>query len=250
MTRQTIILYTAGAYGTFVEWLLTYLTDPKLPESLPFGPAGNAHKFQGNFHDEYIPLSKNNHSISRSHHEYFSIEEYLNKFDNIVSINFTSDSKFWILSNAISKLSLDDVKPKYLKLINELQTENLNIIKNNDLEYFRTYLSESKSKDYLSAYDIDSVDDLARWQLREILSFWEFDKFLSLHFAERTTVKHNRIYNIDVRELTQNFIQTIKNLVKYLNLTVINDRLKQLDYIKDQWLSTQTFIDLDSTVNK
>ena len=46
---STIIHYPGGAYGTFIEWVLTYLTDPTMPDTLPFREHGNAHNFVGNF---------------------------------------------------------------------------------------------------------------------------------------------------------------------------------------------------------
>ena len=46
---NTLIHYHTGAYGTFIEWLLTYLTDPELDDTLPFRNHGNSHNFIGNF---------------------------------------------------------------------------------------------------------------------------------------------------------------------------------------------------------
>jgi len=35
MSRPILIYYQAGAYGTFIEWLLTYLTDTTIDDQLP-----------------------------------------------------------------------------------------------------------------------------------------------------------------------------------------------------------------------
>lgn len=42
------IVYSAGSYGTFVEWCLNYFSNPFFPQDLPFLTQGNSHKFAGN----------------------------------------------------------------------------------------------------------------------------------------------------------------------------------------------------------
>ena len=80
MSSPILIYYQGGAYGTFVEWLLTYLTDTNIDEQLPFDRTGNSHKFKGNqigrdSNSLEQATKDNNSGFARVHPDQISIEQ-------------------------------------------------------------------------------------------------------------------------------------------------------------------------------
>jgi len=242
----TIIYYSGGAYGTFIEWLLTYLTDQNLSDELPFGRKGNSHQFKGNFIVNEIVETP---TFARTHPDYFSIDSLLLRFDKIIDITFKDSSKFWIWNNINSKVKLSDLALIEKDYFKKYEPNWYNLIQLNDEDQFRYYLENiTDDTACLEKFGVNKASDLTRWQLRELLSYWNFAEFQPNYFNFQPHYGEN-IYNLSIESLRDNLPRAITKLVDYLKLSVIPDRVLRLKEIWEQWLDKQTEIDSDKIID-
>lgn len=243
----TLIYYLPGAYGTFIEWLLTYLTDLTLGDDLPFNPSGNAHKSIGNlllpninFDSQIKMITSKNKKFVRTHPNIvtkFGIDifEY---FDQVIEITFDKNSIFWMHGNMQTKVHYDHFGQVEKYYTNKYTSpETLEFLQaTNEEERFRLVLKNDnqthQSKNF-GYNNIDSVEDLSKWQLREILSYWNFDMYLA-EYINYTPLRGN-VHHLNVTELRDNFKETIDKVIEYLKLDVIKDRYQKLEKIGYQW---------------
>jgi len=254
-----LIYYESGAYGTFIEWLLTYLTDESLDDSLPFQSTGNAHNFRGNFLPDYgrTPVDKSyiirkKLKFARTHTDY-SVN-YLLEIKDLVLINvyFTKESTHWIWDNAVTKINYEDMKPVGKYLASKYMTEMFYAGNLRNKERFRYHLKHGDQTNQIKGfgYNVDNVDDLLTWQLREILSHWDFNQVLTEYYQPREPIISNRIYNLSLESLRDNFKETILDVLSFLNYKPIPNRVEKLDDIGQQWLTGQTELFKDQKIRE
>jgi len=254
MSRPILIYYQAGAYGTFIEWLLTYLTDTNIDDQLPFGRAGNSHKFMGNQlnkdHNSIEQATKTNNSgFARAHPEVVSVEQINSLFSSVIHIDIPSTSKLWIFNNTMLKININDVNDEQLASLREWEPDILpilNAITIGDCEFARYLLLTSNDQEYLKGYSVARVNDLKRWQLREIFSFWDHWMLLS----PNSSCQFNNTYNITVEDLRDQLPVVIDGLIQRLQLNVISERYAKLDWVWQEWKSRQSEMDRDLVVER
>jgi hypothetical protein len=258
VTKPTLIIYQAGAYGTFIEWLLSYLTDKTLDDQMPFGRNGNAHNFYGGNH--FTPDGKNFYknpapdkkiSFTRCHINMFTAEQENSKFSSVISIDVPHTSTLWILRNSIEKIEVADCQDE--EIIESIVKYNPGLIERqkkyvgNKRDYrwvsvLREYLTQTET----TAYNLDNIEDLKRWQLREIFSYWNIPDTLGVW----PDSKHENNYRISVEDLRDQMPAVINDLIEKLELEVIPSRYEKLEYIYQQWKSKQKHTNIDEIVNK
>jgi len=255
MSKPILIYYQGGAYGTFIEWLLTYLTDPKLDDQLPFERAGNAHKFKGNYINKDSNSLKqattdNNSGFARIHPDIISIEQINSLFSSVIQINVPSASKFWIERNGFEKVDIDDLNEKEISHLKEYDQESLFWINkyadaNKELRAprrFATYFTQEQ----LDGYDVANIDDLKRWQLREIFSFWDLPTVMYPKLLDQI----DNVYNTTVENLRDQLPIVVDEVIQKLQLNVIPDRYAKIDWIWQEWTSRQSDMDRDQIVKE
>jgi len=255
MSKPILIYYQGGAYGTFIEWLLTYLTDAKLDDQLPFSRFGNSHKFEGNRINKNPSslrqaTTSNNVNFARAHPGFISIEQINSLFFSVIQINVPSTSKFWINRNGFEKFDIDDIDEREISYLKEYDPGVLfwiNKYADANKEYrtpklYATYFTQEQ----LDGYDVANIDDLKRWQLREIFSFWEMNSVMCQKLSEQS----DNVYNINVEDLRYRMPSVIDEIIQKLQLNVIPDRYAKIDWIWQEWTSRQYDMDRDQIVKE
>lgn len=253
---NTIILYEAGGYGTFLEWLLYYLTDSTLDDTLPFRDNGNAHSYFGNFllEDSVLTANKSMDEMppfARTHPGDYTLEQLQEKNLQIINVWHTHQSRFWIFNNAQVKTNTDEMTQLEVDGNKKYRPEGWESLKrkNEDLFKYRLELSEIRDKANLEGYgypDVKTEQDLARWQLREVLSFWNFDTMYPQYF--NPLGPRDKVINLQIESLKDNFKETILDLVQATGHEVIPERASQLDSIGEKWKEKQSEINRDQEV--
>ena len=68
--------------------------------------------------------------------------------------------------------------------------------------------------------------------------------------TEGVKLKYPNWLFIDMIELKEEFISCILKVIEYCERTLIPERTDKLEYIKNEWVKNQKFIDRDTLLNK
>lgn len=241
----TIVNYSAGSYGTFIEWILTYLTDPTLSDTLPFQYKGNSHNFKGHFVIKNKNLAEtmvfsHQYKFARTHPTQLSIDDLLNDNHTVINTWWTSQSMFWIWNNRETKISIDQLRPvevyynkKYAPGLNEL------LEKTNEEKFKYLLLLDNNSQNTIKEYGLKDSTELVKWQLREILSYWNWSEFDPIYFSPQGPVEKPGVYNLNIEQLRDNFKETLLSIINNLGITPVTERVERLDEIHQSWLKEQ-----------
>ena len=107
---------------------------------------------------------------------------------------------------------------------------------------YATYFSQEQ----LDAYNVANIDDLKRWQLREIFSFWELNTVMYPKLSDQFT----NVHNITVEDLRDHLPVVIDEIIQKLQLNVVPNRYAKLDWIWQEWLSRQDDRNRDQLVTE
>ena len=253
---NTVILYEAGGYGTFLEWLLYYLTDSELDDTLPFRDSGNAHSYVGNpMFDDISSTNKFKDGMppfARTHPCDYTLEQLQEKNSQIINVWHTDQSRFWIFNNSQVKTKFDEMSQLEVYLIKKYQPNARSFIekKNEDLFRYHLQLSSQRDKSNVEGYgypNIKTEKDLTRWQLREVLSFWDFNDLYPQYF--NPPGPRDGVISFQLESLRDNFKETILDLVQATGHEAIPLRASQLDSIEEKWKEKQSEMNRDQVVN-
>ena len=257
---NTIILYETGGYGTFLEWLLYYLTDSAMDDTLPFRDGGNSHSYVGNYlladsslMDTYSAnkFKDGMPDFARTHPTDNTLEQLQEKKLQIVNVWHTTDSRFWIFNNSQVKLNTGEMSQLEVYWNKKYRPEVWEFLKRKNEDLFRYMLKVDSASKEMNAIgygypDVKTEQDLARWQLREILSLWNFDEMYPQYFLPPGP--RDGVINVQIEALRDNFKETIMALVQATGHEAIPDRADQLDLIGERWKEKQTEINRDRAV--
>jgi hypothetical protein len=84
-----------------------------------------------------------------------------------------------------------------------------------------------------------AADPVPVWQLREMVSFEHNN-----NIDQYQPVVSDQVINVAVRQLVHDFQGTVVSVLQYLDLPIVHD--DQFDRIKNQWLDSEKFINVDS----
>ena len=208
------IVYNGGAYGTYLEWVLTTLTTD-IPIHAPFTSVGNSHNFSKNyFSTEGNPfLDKtvqgrwnkflNNKTIVNLHPKFSKYEKLSTKLNSIVD-----SVKYGIYLYPDRNSVLLNVNNFYTKIWNDWWEERLTdpVFYNNLFDNFPI------SKD-------TEISDIPVWIKREILSFNLMPSWVDqVEWYHPDTWTHSRCQLVLINELLYDFKNTILKLQNFCNL--------------------------------
>ena len=267
---STLIHYPGGAYGTFIEWILTYLTDSELDDTLPFRDHGNAHNFIGNFMmpngsyhtnvyqrevddiaEEYTPRFADREApFSRTHQGTVNLEIVKAMNLQVVNVWFTNKSSHWIFNNRRVKLWTSEMNPMDLYFMDKTGKTKGKVLRDQELAVDtlnkHPQRDEQQSRGYGYA-DFTTVEDLATWQLRQITSHWYCNGWMEEYFSPQGPI--DGLINFQVESLRDNFKEAILDLVKKTGHTAIPNRVEKLDSIEESWRAIQSEMNRDQIVN-
>jgi len=221
-------MYSAGTYGTFVEWCLHYFAG-NIDTELPFTSTGSAHKYRGcqlhgiNSWRTFVKYPTAD--IVRTHLK-------LSKSDSVINnIQEIADSvEHAILLHPTHNTTILTVNNKYEKVWGTGWLKSMN----------HTFAHR------LKGWGSENVDDLQRWQLRDFLSTYILDEFNNdTALNEILTYSHPNLTKVSIEQLIKNFEPTICILLGLCGLPVVRT---DFDRIYREWISVQSHINKDQLV--
>jgi len=216
------ILFHAGTFGTTIEYCLRrFSSELRLDIDVPVREDGSMHDYKKEFHpttiEELRQIPYSNATITSP--------VYPCKDANVVDT----------LSIFKQVISQDD-KVIFIVLRNNVDYANVMIL----LWYKLFFCKLSEFLDEKEAYknwneNYTSINDMMPWEFREFLSLihqrYRYEITGAVSKAEKNWLV------IEVEDILSNFIPTLKRMLLYLNLTLINT--KQLDNFYDSWITSQ-----------
>jgi len=228
------IAYSPGCYGTYLEWCLTTLTSSD-EISAPFLTNGNSHGFQGNFvqnifdHHNLVDLIKS-WNFFRFHPKY--------KKGQSLSRNLSE-----ICQNCQSLIHLYPDKKSVLLIINNLHAKIY--------DDWWSMLFDSGTIDQDEIYknwpvgSNCAIGQVPRWVQREFLSFYLMPAwFDQIEWYHPETWQHENCQVITVRQLLDNFENTLIKLEQFCNLKYQKPVSVLLDFHQEN-LQNQQYLDED-----
>ena len=210
MKPHTAIVYNGGAYGTYLHWVLTMLTQD-VPIEAPFTGVGNSHLFDGaacNSMDMYRTRVQdhNRYDVLRLHPKTLKTESLTESLDfvcdtahKVLYLYPDLDSMLLVINNYTSKIWQDWWSNQFLDQI-------------------------SKEKIYSNwpvSTDIP-IEDIPDWIKREFLSFYLMPAWYDqVEWFHPTHYSNNNCQIIFVSDLLNNFEHTVQQAVNFLGVNTI-----------------------------
>lgn len=236
MKHSTLILYNGGAYGTYLEWVLTTLTEVSTEISSPLTSTGSSHLFEGNYlgspnSPKWIRSVEetNFFQFARAHpkvHQEDSIRDKINvsleSFDRIIFCYPDQKSILLNINNAFSKIYKDWLKNR---LKDPVFAENL-----------------------YANWIIDPValpKDIPTWIIREMLSYNLIPSWKSeVEWFFPNTYSHPKCKFVFISDLLYNFKKVMLEIQEFCQLDFKTDINELLPH-HDQMLSLQKYLNQD-----
>lgn len=281
--NQTIIVYPAGCYGTFFEWIFNFLQDPSI--DVPFRANGDSHRFRGNFFEpkeklfrhidtkQYCQFSRvhpgvlfekiNEHEIVHQlpydqilQTDLHFLKEHFNK---ILVLTYDHDSLLWCENNTLTKILVTESKYQEIYQEHGYTKEFLKSIMEPDhtkrIRYQIDLELNSKSstftRDNLMGWNKSNIYDFDIWQLRELLSFYWFSRSQGQIQAWQQVKQNNPdILVLSISNLKNHFEQCVTQAANFAGITVQSQAWEKLIDTHRQWVELQHQINKDSLCNK
>lgn len=240
MKHSTLILYNGGAYGTYLEWALTTLTELSTEISSPLTSTGSSHLFEGthigspNFPNWNRDIKKNKcFQFARAHpkiNQNDSIKDNisvaLTSFDRIIHCYPDQNSILLNINNSFSKIWKD---------------------------WFKNRLNDSVFANNLyTNWNINPeppAECIPPWIIREILSYNLMPSWQSeVEWFLPNTWQHPKCKFVFISDLLYNFKKVILEIQEFCNLEFKRDVNELLEH-HNQMLSLQHYLNQDSLCN-
>jgi hypothetical protein len=278
MTKQNLIVFPGGCYGTFFEWLFNFIEDPLI--KLPFWEDGSSHDFDGNFLwpkerlFQYISSGKKSR-FSRMHLGVFDeinrfdgchLDEYYkildkelsflsNHFDNIMVIGFDQESVLWFHHNGFDKVIFTDQNFEDNMVPLGYSKEVFKSFFTHDPAERIKHLIDLEVKSELSPFKVtnligwnkNNIHDFDTWELRELLSFYWFTRTDGeIDAWEKNKLLHDDILFISITDIKNKFIDTVTKSANHFDVGVPDNMIDRLQQVYAKWLPLQKHINKDS----
>ena len=276
MNTQNIIFYPAGCYGTFFEWLFTFLENPDI--ALPFSDSGSSHNFRGNFYDPKEKLFEHVNSntqlrFSRVHpglfkkvnensfnDEYDKVIQrdldFLKKhFDKILILTYDYQSTLWFVNNQLDKILISEdkfntayapygyTKEFFKSSLTKDSVERIKHLINQEVESTFSTLTVKN----LQGWNKNNIYEFDIWELRELLSFCWFAKSDGQIEAWNTIELSNKdLLFISITDLREKFVEVVLKAAEYFKVDITDTQITDLKEIYQQWAPLQQQIDKDN----
>jgi hypothetical protein len=103
--------------------------------------------------------------------------------------------------------------------------------------------SQQVIDEFKDQFKIDDADNITTWQLREMISYWQERYLIQKSTSRYHTIVDSKIINISVRDLVDDFANTMHTLMSELGM--VCPELSQIHAIQEKWLPLQKFVDSD-----
>ena len=283
MKNTNVILYPPGGYGHFINWCCEYFSGNLDSDVVPLNDLGNCHNFkktvllmvhpqlknytestkEDNFiqiHDCSFAPASNAFLTYNEFVNYFTENlEYLNKnYQRSICLLTTDTSKVWMSNNHIYKIRVEDwfgtniqTAIDFFRNFN-MPEEDIKELISYGIDRLKCQINNQPGMlSNFSQWGHDSIDAFEVWELRELASQYYYDR-ISDHVLNTDTVEYLRnkfpnIHFIEVDNLRDNFVGTIKSILEYFKLPI--DNRDKISTIYKTWLSKQLHINKDKQIS-
>lgn len=192
--------------------------------------------------------------------------EYLDKnYKKILYVHSTNTSHYWLANNEFYKIVIDDSlvelykklsKKEFIEFLikdhNFLPLEaELYVCSENDL-IKRLICLQDDIEQKLKKWGHSSIDAFELWELREFASIFLADaingKLMDNFFISEIQKRYPKIKFVRLDDLRDNFKETIKSILNYFNIDIIN--WQKIEWVYQNWLIKQQHINKDQTISK
>jgi hypothetical protein len=192
--------------------------------------------------------------------------EYLDKnYKKILYIHSTDTSHYWLANNEFYKMIIDDSLVELDKKLSKKEFIEFLIQEHNfvplQAEFYaysgndlikRLICLQDDIEQNLKKWGYSSIDDLELWQLREFASIYLADKInetlMDKNFVSEIQQRYPKIKFIRLDDLRDNFKETIKSILDYFNIDIVN--WQKIEWVHQNWLIKQQHINKDQNINK
>lgn len=212
---------------------------------LPFTDNGSSHLFVGNPLDFYMDQQNFPNFVSMTTEEYFS-----SNIDYEFARTHGEHSIARELPGYNIKSYIDLVRHNVKKIVLLFVPENAQLLVLGNFITKATMgikkhgsFSSQVVKEFKDQFQVSDTNNVPDWQLREMISYWHERRLTELHANRYPEITDSKIINISIRNLVDNFEQTMKYLCQTLNIPINDDH--HLSFIRQHWLALQKFADSD-----
>lgn len=223
------MVYAAGGYGTFLEWVINFCMG-NVGFDLPFDSTGSAHKYVGKkisetsepeypnliWYKEYFTSGTHTDAVVRGHPYISPPNAYVARFSllskHIVYIQPDTSTKFLVLMNSITKV-LPQFKEQREKSICNIPCSTV---------------AERRSH-------------IANW----LVSYTH--QYIEQQFG---AALNEDVVVVKISDLIHDFGNQVRALSHKLGINISRDRDIFLDTIGESWLACQKYKDIDDLCNQ
>jgi hypothetical protein len=276
MKKQTyLIYYSAGCYGTFIEWVCQHFYNNLVLDEYPFTETGSSHKYNGNLlHPapkiiEYIESERTFkfvRVISSIFEEVNSAEKvennlwktvvqedltFLNQhFNKIIVLHPSNDSQLWLNNNVLDKCFITD---KEFEIVYEpygytKEFLSATFLRDPDKK-LKDIIKKELTFDKAQYWGKKTIDELEHWELRELLSMYWFERdkdFYSCWEPMGHEFSNNLFVSID--ELKNSTPEILEKILHFFDIQ--NYNRSDLQEISTNWKSVQEHKNKDQHINE
>jgi hypothetical protein len=237
-----LIVYPPGGYGFFLNWCLEYFSgnlssDATLPTSKTV---------QQQISTQITPVTLPNGEIffitSNGTHQRCNVADYAS---NKVEYQFGRTTAFFSNDQARAqhKSYIQDYQSFFKKFVCLTQDQRCYLMMTQNFLNKHSRMQNFIERTISINKDIFSAQlPVPHWQLREMISF-EHNTMLRLHTEFYQPISHNKVINVAVTDLADNFQTTLIELFENLKLPMLHQ--DQLGRIETEWMAGESFTKID-----
>lgn len=282
MKNTNVIAYRGGAYGHFINWCCDYFSGQLNPADLPpLNDLGNCHAYH-NVHLLFSPPQLKNYTESTEEYRFIqttdssldpedknstnayhtldkNFDYFRTHYKKVIFVYPTETSKLWILNNTVYKIRMSDwtgvgnehLARDYFTALDHSPEEIDYLLAYGDDKIRKEIELYIPDKNAILQWNHNSIDEFARWELRELGSKFYYNwsnenTIIPTETIEEISKKYPEFYFIRLDELRDNFDQTIQSILKYFEISIVN--WERIDAIYNFWLDKQFHINKDSQI--
>jgi hypothetical protein len=220
MKNTNVILYSAGAYGHFINWCCEYFSNNLDSDDVPLNDLGNCHNFKKTVLLSIYPQLKNytestqednfiqthdcsfspSTSVSLTYDEFIddfekNLNYLINNYQKTICLLTTKSSKIWMVNNQIYKIRVEDwvgtdiqAAIDFFRSFN-VPEEQINEQISYGIDKLKIQINNQPGMSTnFSQWGHDSINEFETWELRELVSQFYYDRISATHILHEDSV--------------------------------------------------------------
>jgi len=173
-------------------------------------------------------------------------------FKKILILYPTQDTRLWYENNQLQKVLISESDYQLYFEPAGLSRDYMRAAMTKDpLSRFKIMLEQELDSKNISQWGKQNISDFDEWELRELLSMYWFNRDKDLYTCcPELKTSFPEIKFISIDNFKNNFQKTVIDYLNYFEVDIDQDKLSQLDFVKQEWNAVQHHINTDSLVKK